>query len=168
MRLLVLEDDPGLRSGLVQAFKRKGYAVTGAAGLGEIPEKAFDYAIVDLRLGTGTGLDALELLRRRGDCRAVVLTGYGSIATAVQAVRLGAVNFLTKPAEADAIEDALLGRPPKKAKSAESPMSLSRHEDEYIDYVLQLSGGNISRAARVLGLHRQSLQRKLKRHRSAG
>ena len=112
------------------------------------------------------GLDVIvDLKARAPDIRIVVLTGYGSIATAVQATKLGACDYLTKPVDIDALERAFLG---DETGGGEIPIpeefpSLYRHEREYIEYVLAECGGNISQAARRLGLHRQSLQRKLRK-----
>jgi two-component system response regulator RegA len=106
-----------------------------------------------------------ELKELLPECRAVVLTGYGSIATAVEAVKLGAAHYLTKPVDPDAIVkafEATEGDPTVTVSM--SPPSLARHEREYIEYVLAATGGNISEAARRLGLHRQSLQRKLRKY----
>jgi two-component system response regulator RegA len=124
------------------------------------------YAVIDLRLGGERGLEVLkDLVERLPGLKAVLLTGYGSIATAVEAIKLGAVHYLTKPANPDDIEkgfERLTGD--TNVSLPEAPPSLARHEREYIEYVLAATSGNISEAARRLGLHRQSLQRKLRKY----
>ena len=122
------------------------------------------YAVVDLRLRSDSGLDAINLIKENSPhARIVVLTGYGSIATAVQATKLGATQYLTKPIEIDELERALLSDDEVSTSIPEQFQSLDRHEREYIEWVLAQCDGNISQAARRLGLHRQSLQRKLRK-----
>jgi two-component system response regulator RegA len=130
------------------------------------------HAIVDLRLGEQSGLDLIEPLRQVGCSRIIVLTGYGSIATAMEAVRRGAINFLCKPASIEEILKALFGEPlmrPHDELPSDSLPTPSLHEVEWehIQRVLADSAGNISEAAKRLGLHRQSLQRKLRKMRAA-
>jgi two-component system response regulator RegA len=167
--LLIVEDDERFASTLATEFSDRGYVVERADSLGALRDLPLDrvaYAIVDLRLRQDSGLDAIKEIRERNEeTRIVVLTGYGSIATAVQATKLGASSYLTKPADVDELERALLG---EEQEDEEGPIpdefqSLDRHEREYIEFVLAESGGNISHAARRLGLHRQSLQRKLRK-----
>jgi two-component system response regulator RegA len=124
------------------------------------------FAVVDLRLEGERGLEVLkDLVERLPGIRAVVLTGYGSIATAVEAIKIGAVHYLTKPCEPESIEGASTAwRATRPWPSPTRRPSLARHEREYIEYVLAATGGNISEAARRLGLHRQSLQRKLRKY----
>lgn len=176
-RFLILEDDDRLRGTLGRALRGRGHAVVEVAGLTSLAvtigaadeEKAgFDCAVVDLRLADGSGLEAVErLLGRWPEIRIVVLTGYGSIATAVEAMRLGVVDYLTKPADADQILDALSPAAADGASSEERSLprvespSLERVEWEHIQRVLHDCGGNITRAADQLGLHRRTLQRKL-------
>lgn len=162
--LLILEDDESLARGLADEFSDHGYQVVVAASVSQIPKDSFDYAILDLRLDGEFGLDAIELVKKRNaNCRVVMLTGYGSVVTAVQAMKIGADDYLTKPAGFEQIEKALLGT--GKASAPEFKMkSLSENEHEYIDYVLTKNQGNISKTAKDLGLHRQSLQRKLKKY----
>jgi two-component system response regulator RegA len=167
--LLVVEDDDFLRERLVRAFCDRGFLAQGAASLGEarrLSEEAPEYAVVDLRLGEESGLEALKaLLAKDPATRVVVLTGYGSIATAVEAMRLGAVHYLTKPADADQIVSALQrGTPSEAVPPTSEPLSLARAEWEHINHVLLSVSGNISEAARRLGLHRRSLQRKLAKY----
>ncbi len=171
--LLLLEDDLRLREALSDDFKDRGYEVSAFESMQSLQsssdsEKKFDYAILDLRLVNETGLSALTKIREKSpECRVVILTGYGSVATAVEAMKLGAVNYLNKPASADVIESALkdeLKNSEDKIKSAEKILSLNQHEHEYIQFVLTQNDGNISKTAKQLGLHRQSLQRKLKKY----
>jgi two-component system response regulator RegA len=171
--LLVVDDDEVFRGRLGRALGERGFEVREADSLEAleraIRDKPPEFAVVDLRLPDGTGLQAVErLLEAEASTRVVVLTGYGSIATALEAVRLGASHYLTKPATTD---DILLGfaRPDGPITDAlpdEAP-SLARVEWEHINRVLTDCDGNVSQAARVLGLHRRSLQRKLARYPSS-
>ena len=169
-KLLVVDDDDAFRESMELEFTDRGYAVVGApdhrTALGLAAVHRPQFAVIDLRLEGERGLEVLkDLVERLPGLRAVVLTGYGSIATAVEAVKLGALHYLTKPADPDAIEkafDHLVGDP--TIDIADTPPSLAKHEREYIEYVLAATGGNISEAARRLGLHRQSLQRKLRKY----
>ena len=166
--LLILEDDRGLREVLAADFQDKGYKVFQAEQLKDVPQIDFHFAIIDLRLNGENGLHIVENLKQRfSHCKIVILTGFGSIATAVEAMKMGAVNYLTKPAHSDQIEEAfgsinevIHETPEASAKR----ISLSQNEHEYINYVLTQNSGNISKTARELGLHRQSLQRKLKKN----
>jgi len=167
--LLVVEDDDLLRERLVRAFRERGFVAQGAASVSEaarLADEAPEYAVVDLRIGEESGLEVLRtLLAKDPATRVVLLTGYGSIATAVEAIRLGAVHYLTKPADADQIIAALQrGAAPDESASAGEPLSLARAEWEHINAVLVSVSGNISEAARRLGLHRRSLQRKLSKY----
>lgn len=163
--LLILEDDDSLAKGLADEFADHGYQVAIASSISQIPKRPFDYALLDLRLGGEFGLDAIEVVKRENvHCRVVMLTGYGSVVTAVQAMKLGADDYLTKPVGFKQIERVLIG---EKINSDEPELrlkSLSENEHEYIDYVLTKNQGNISKTAKELGLHRQSLQRKLKKY----
>jgi two-component system response regulator RegA len=167
--LLVVEDDDALRERLVRAFSERGLDVRSAASVAEALESARadppELAVVDLRLGTSSGLDLVPLLKAvEPATRIVVLTGFGSVATAVQAVRQGAVNYLTKPADADEIL-AAFHRPSDGSTSRSwEPMSLDRVEWEHINRVLADCHGNVSEAARLLGMHRRTLQRKLSKY----
>jgi two-component system, response regulator RegA len=166
--LLVVEDDDFLRERLVRAFAERGFLAQGASSVSEarrLSEDAPEYAVVDLRIGDESGLDVLRtLLAKDPATRVVVLTGYGSIATAVEAMRLGAVHYLTKPADADQILAALKRGTTESVPSVNEPLSLARAEWEHINHVLVSVSGNISEAARRLGLHRRSLQRKLAKY----
>ena len=168
--LLIVEDNDRFAETLGSEFRDRGYRVTRAhdlASLDALPDPDIDYAVVDLRLGADSGLDAIQrILARAPEARVVVLTGYGSIATAVKATKLGAVGYLMKPTDAEQVERALME---EDDEDGELPIpdefqSLYRHEREYIEFVLAECEGNISQAARRLGLHRQSLQRKLRKY----
>ena len=139
--------------------------VSNLAGLEGVDPSAYSYAVVDLRLRRDSGLDAITSIKDRSPgTRVVVLTGYGSIATAVQATKNGATNYLTKPIDMDELEHTLVtGGAGEETPIPDEFQSLDRHEREYIEFVLNECGGNISQAARRLGLHRQSLQRKLRK-----
>ncbi len=165
-RVLILEDDLRLAKSLSREFEDHDYEVEVAESISTIETKSsFNYAVIDLRLSGGEfGLNAIQLILESSPaCRIVILSGYGSIATAVEAVKRGAVDYLTKPASFKDIEAALLGK-----RSAPFPdfktQSLSEVEHEHIDFVLTKNEGNISKTAKELGLHRQSLQRKLKKY----
>jgi two-component system, response regulator RegA len=163
MKVLFLEDDARLRKTLASDFRDRGHEVFEADSLSTIPQVAFDWAVVDIRLSGESGLNALELIRQQSPaCSIVILTGYGSIATTVEAMKLGARNYLVKPVDTDVLERALAGEEIKNQESESFP-SLSQHEHEYIDFVLTQNKGNISKTAKDLGLHRQSLQRKLRK-----
>ncbi len=164
--VLILDDDISLARSLASEFKDHGYEPSVVHSVKEIPTKDFQFAVVDLRLNGEFGLEAIKVIKSHAkNCRIVVLTGYGSIATAVEAVKLGAIDYLTKPASFELIEAALEGRL-KKPDPEFKPQSLSQVEHEYIDFVLTKNQGNISKTAKDLGLHRQSLQRKLKKYTS--
>lgn len=173
--VLLVEDDPGLRETLALEFGDRGYRVEQAGSLTEVEVKLGPqgppgfrprFAVVDLRLGADDGLLAVEaVVRANPEARIVVLTGYGSLPSAVQAMKLGAANYLAKPVTIARLERALwTDEPdPKDVAVPDSRESLARHEREYIEYVLLQCDGNISQAARWLGIHRQSLQRKLRK-----
>jgi two-component system, response regulator RegA len=165
--VLIVDDDHVFRSRLLRAFSERGFEARGAesveAALASATADSPEMAVVDLRMPGASGLDAVRGLRNIDPTtQIVVLTGYGSIATAVEAIRLGAVHYLTKPVDVDQILAAFRGQfdTPRADAEIETP-SLARVEWEHIQRVLQDSGGNVSQAARVLGLHRRSLQRKL-------
>lgn len=166
-KLLLLEDDVQLRQALAEDFTEKGYEVIQCEATKEIKNVFFDYAVIDLRLLAESGLKAIEELKQiNPQCRIVMLTGYGSVATAVQAVKLGAINYLHKPAGSALIEAALndqLKETKDEIKSFEIT-PLEKHAHEYIEFVLTKNDGNITKTAKQLGLHRQSLQRKLKKY----
>jgi two-component system response regulator RegA len=162
--LLVLDDDAAFRQRLARAMEKRGFdpvmAETVAEGLAIARSRPPAYAVIDLRLEDGNGLDVVEALREvRPDSRVVVLTGYGAIATAVAAVKIGAVDYLSKPADADDVEKALLSRNDVKPEPPENPMSADRVRWEHIQRVFELCDRNVSETARRLNMHRRTLQR---------
>ncbi len=162
--LLLVDDDAAFLSRLERAMQRRGFevriAATVAAGLAAVAERPPAYAVVDLRLEDGNGLEVVQALHtKRGDARAVVLTGYGNIATAVTAVKLGAVDYLSKPADADDVINALLATGEDKPEPPENPMSADRVRWEHIQRVYELCDRNVSETARRLNMHRRTLQR---------
>ena len=166
--LLIVEDDERFADTLATEFRDRGYTVAHVADIASLETtdpSEFSYAVVDLRLRRDSGPDAISSIKSRSPgTRIVVLTGYGSIATAVQATKNGATNYLTKPVDMDELEHTLItGGAGDETPIPDEFQSLDRHEREYIEYVLNECGGNISQAARRLGLHRQSLQRKLRK-----
>ncbi len=161
--LLVDDDEPFLRR-LNRAMEKRGFkpemAGSVAAGKAIATARPPAYAVVDLRLEDGNGLDVVEVLReRRPDCRVVVLTGYGAIATAVAAVKIGATDYLSKPADANDITNALLARGDVLPPPPENPMSADRVKWEHIQRVYELCDRNVSETARRLSMHRRTLQR---------
>lgn len=167
-RVLLVDDDATFRERLAAALGRRGYAVQTAADAREALDRAAagtpDAALLDLRMPGPNGLDLAATLHERfPDLRLVMLTGYGSIATAMQAVRSGVGEYLTKPVDAEQVVAAIEGRPPPPPRAETAP-SLDRIEWEYLQRVLADCGHNISQAARVLGIDRRSLQRKLGKH----
>lgn len=164
--LLLVEDDACFRQVATAALKRQGYAVQAAEGLGEARELAasqrFERALLDERLGQDSSLALVpELVAAHPGIRIVLLTGYGCISHAVQAVQAGAVNYLTKPANMAEISAALEASEALETAAQAPAPSLARVEWDHIHRVLNDCGGNITAAARSLGLHRRSLQRKL-------
>jgi len=167
--LLIVEDDEPFRQRVARAFEQRGFEVRTAGSAAEaeaaLTEETPEYVILDLRMPGTSGLDLIPKFTAADPAtRIVVLTGYGSIATAVEAVRRGAANYLTKPADADDILAALTDRPKADVAVPQTAMSLDRVEWEHINRVLVDCDDNISEAARVLGLHRRSLQRKLAKY----
>lgn len=165
--LVITDDDEAFRERLARAFRERGYEVhTCADGMALQQLVAIvrpDYAVLDLKMPGANGIQILEfLISRHPDCVILMLTGYGSIATAIQAVKLGAHDYLGKPADADQIEAALLGRG-KQPPSAPQTPSLERVEWEHLQRVLADHGGNITQSAKALGIDRRSLQRKLQK-----
>lgn len=162
--LLVLDDDAPFRTRLARALEGRGFEVTAVGSVNEAIEiarqKPPQYAVLDLRLEDGTGLAVVEELhRRRADCKVVMLTGYGNIATAVAAVKAGALDYLAKPADPDDVVKALLALPNDKPAPPENPMSADRVRWEHIQRVYELCGHNVSETARRLNMHRRTLQR---------
>lgn len=165
--MLVVDDDPPLRERLARAFADRGFTVqqaaNHAAAVAIARDTPIDRAVVDLRMEGPNGLAVVQSLRAlQPDMQIVVVTGYGSIATAVEAMRLGARDYLTKPANADQILAAFEVELEAPQPEWEYPVpSLAKVEREHIERVLQECNGNISKAARVLGMHRRTLQYKL-------
>jgi two-component system response regulator RegA len=170
--LLIVEDDDVLRPRLARAFRERGFEVREAPDVDTALDTARsdppEYALVDLRLGTRSGLEVVRGLAELDPATAiVVLTGYGSIATALEAVRVGATHYLTKPADVDDVLAAFArgaGGPVVSDAAPDSTPTLARVEWEHINRVLSDCGGNVSQAARILGIHRRSLQRKLAKY----
>ncbi len=162
--LLIVDDDSAFLRRLSRAMESRGFSVETAESVAEGIARARinppKYAVVDLRLGDGTGLDVIEAIRqRRDDTRIIVLTGYGNIATAVNAVKLGAVDYLAKPADADDVMNALVRKPGERVELPENPMSADRVRWEHIQRVFEMCERNVSETARRLNMHRRTLQR---------
>ena len=162
--LLIVEDDKSFLQRLARAMETRGFVVTTAEsvadGLLQVERAAPAFAVVDMRLGDGNGLDVISAMkRRRPEARAIILTGYGNIATAVNAVKLGAVDYLAKPVDADDVVAALLAFDNKKIEPPENPMSADRVRWEHIQRIYELCGRNVSETARRLNMHRRTLQR---------
>ena len=162
--LLIVDDDAPFRTRLARAMEKRGFAPTlaesVAEGLAISRSTPPAYAVVDLRLEDGNGLEVVEALREsRPDARIIVLTGYGAIATAVAAVKIGAVDYLSKPADANDVEKALLTPRGQKPPPPENPMSADRVRWEHIQRVFELCDRNVSETARRLNMHRRTLQR---------
>ena len=162
--VLLVEDDRSFLQRLAKALESRGFAVrtaeSVAAGLAEVEQSPPSYAVVDMRLGDGNGLDVISALKRRKpDARGIVLTGYGNIATAVTAVKLGAVDYLAKPVDADDVLAALLAQGDKKLEPPANPMSADRVRWEHIQRIYEMCGRNVSETARRLNMHRRTLQR---------
>ncbi len=162
--LLLVDDDEAFLKRLAKAMEKRGFSVemagSVAAGKAIATARPPAYAVVDLRLGDGNGLDVVETLReRRPDARVVVLTGYGAIATAVAAVKIGATDYLSKPADATDVMNALLATTDELPPPPENPMSADRVRWEHIQRVYELCDRNVSETARRLNMHRRTLQR---------
>jgi two-component system, response regulator RegA len=162
--LLIVEDDKSFLQRLARAMEGRGFTVTTAEsvadGLTQLETTSPAFAVVDMRLEDGNGLDVISALkRRRPDARAIILTGYGNIATAVNAVKLGAVDYLSKPVDADDVVAALLALEGRRADPPENPMSADRVRWEHIQRIYELCGRNVSETARRLNMHRRTLQR---------
>ena len=162
--LLIVDDDNPFRERLARAMEKKGFKVFQAEGVQKgiesvkITKPAF--AVVDLRLADGNGLDVVKQVQvSNSTSRIIMLTGYGNIPTAVAAIKEGAIDYLAKPADADDVEKALLANPEKKAQPPENPMSADRVKWEHIHRVFELCNRNVSETARRLKMHRRTLQR---------
>ena len=162
--LLIVEDDKAFLERLARAMEARGFLVTTAEtvaeGVARIARAAPAFAVVDLRLGHDNGLDVVSALKsKRPEARVIVLTGYGNIATAVTAIKLGAVDYLAKPADADDVTNALLATGSAKAELPQNPMSADRVRWEHIQRIYELCNRNVSETARRLNMHRRTLQR---------
>jgi two-component system response regulator RegA len=167
--LLLVDDDAPLCQRLARAMERRGFIVATAdsvaTGIAAVSANAPAFAVVDLRLADGSGLEIVKALRRaRPGARIVMLTGYGNIATAVAAVKAGALDYLPKPADADAVERALLASDALLPPPPEDPMSADRVRWEHIQRVYEQCDRNVSETARRLKMHRRTLQRILGKH----
>jgi two-component system response regulator RegA len=167
--LLIVDDDTPFRQRLAQAMERRGFVVTTAdsvaSGVSAAGVLRPAYAVVDLRLGDGNGLQVVPAIRAaRAEARIVVLTGYGNIASAVAAVKSGAVDYLPKPADADAVEAALLQRGVALPPAPEQLMTADRVRWEHIQRVFEQCDRNVSETARRLRMHRRTLQRILSKY----
>jgi two-component system response regulator RegA len=167
--LLIVDDDEPLCQRLARAMERRGFVVqtadSVAGGIRLAGERPPAFAVVDLRLGDGSGLEIVKVIRQtRPAARIVMLTGYGNIATAVAAVKAGAVDYLPKPVDADAVERALLALEGASPEPPEDPMSADRVRWEHIQRIFELCERNVSETARRLKMHRRTLQRILSKH----
>lgn len=163
-KLLIVDDDAPFRKRLARAMEARGFEVVSGESVEEgIALAKADpptHAVIDLRLQDGSGLDIVAALRdERPESRIVMLTGYGNIATAVAAVKAGAVDYLAKPADADQIEAALLATGPGLPPPPDQPMSADRVRWEHIQRVYEQCDRNVSETARRLNMHRRTLQR---------
>ena len=162
--LLIVDDDKAFLERLARAMEGRGFEVetadSVAAGIAAVQKSPPAFAVVDMRLGDGSGIEVISALKdRRPEARGIILTGYGNIATAVTAVKLGAIDYLSKPADADDIFAALTRTSGERAAPPENPMSADRVRWEHIQRVYELCGRNVSETARRLSMHRRTLQR---------
>ena len=162
--LLIVDDDNPFRQRLARAMEKKGFLVTQAEGvkigIQSVKDKNPAFAVVDLRLNDGNGLEVVkEIQKNNSNSRIIMLTGYGNIPTAVAAIKEGAIDYLAKPADADDVEKALLADPKKRADPPINPMSADRVKWEHIHRVFELCNRNVSETARRLKMHRRTLQR---------
>lgn len=168
MNILIIDDDERFSKTLVeelQDFGHEAIAFNSYEKFKSSQDNKFTHAVIDLRLKNENGLDIVKNLRAQFEnIKIIMLTGYGSIATAVTAVKNGADDYLSKPIEIEILLATLEGKNHMTEDNSSNEMSLARHEREYIEMILEKCEGNISKAARVLGLHRQSLQRMLKKY----
>jgi len=170
--VLIVDNDRTLMQCLARAMEARGFKVTTAEsvfdGLAQVKLSAPEYAVVDMRLEDGCGLDVISALKQqRPDARAIILTGYGNIATAVNAVKIGAHDYLTKPVEVDDVISALLAPKGGQADAPEHPMSADHVRRQHIQQVYETCGRNVSETARRLNMHRRTLQRILTRRNKA-
>jgi two-component system response regulator RegA len=172
-RLLLLDDDAPLRNRLARAMETRGFTVVTAESVAEgiavAKQEPPAYAVLDMRLADGSGLDVVATLRAvREDARIILLTSYGNIATAVAAVKAGAIDYLPKPADADTIAAALLSTANMLPPPPENPMPADRVRWEHIQRVYEQCGRNVSETARRLKMHRRTLQRILNKYAPPG
>lgn len=165
LKMILVEDDKGLREVLEEELKEHGIEVQAFAQTPDVNKVTEpDWVLLDLRVGSESSLDFLSSIKSRfPQCKVVMMSGFGSVASAVKAMQLGAHNFITKPVTVEMILKGFMDQASAE-ELPEQEISLARMEREYIDYVLQNSDGNITQAAKKLGLHRQSLQRKLRKN----
>jgi two-component system response regulator RegA len=161
---LVLDDDGPFVQRMARALAQRGFVVSAVSTVSEAKDIARmnppAFAVLDLRLEDGSGLEVVEVLQKfRPEARAVILTGYGAIATAVAAVKAGAVDYLAKPADVEDIVKSLTAKPDQKPAPPENPMSADRVRWEHIQRVYELCNHNVSETARRLNMHRRTLQR---------
>jgi len=162
--LLILDDDGPFRTRLGRAMEQRGFSVTTVETVSEaraeVGVSTPAFAVLDMRLEDGNGLDMVDLIHeKRPDCKVVLLTGYGNLATAVSAIKRGAVDYLAKPADADDVCKALFASGSDAPEPPENPMSADRVRWEHIQRVYELCGKNVSETARRLNMHRRTLQR---------
>ncbi len=168
-KLLIVDDDLPFRERLTRSMEKKGFVVTASPGFREslvlAKENLFDYAIVDMRLEDGSGLELLKEIKKISpNTKSLLLTGYGNIATAVAAIKSGAIDYLPKPAEIDQIYDALTNHKETLPPPPENPMTADRIRWEHIQRVFIQCNRNVSETARRLRMHRRTLQRILNKH----
>ena len=168
-KLLILDDDAPLRKRMARAMEQRGFIVRAASsiaeGIAEVTDFIPHYAILDLKLEDGSGLDVVKALQATNpECRIIILTGFGNIATAVAAVKAGALDYLPKPANPDQIVAALLQRGDELPPPPDDPMSADRVRWEHIQRVFEQCDRNVSETARRLKMHRRTLQRILAKH----
>ena len=162
--LLIVDDDNPFRDRLARAMEKKGFEVIQAGSVKDAINQARNsppsFAVVDLRLGDGNGLEVVKEIRKiKKDSKVIMLTGYGNLPTAIAAIKAGAIDYIPKPVDADDVEKALLALPESKAKPPENPMSADRVKWEHIHRVFELCNRNVSETARRLKMHRRTLQR---------
>jgi two-component system response regulator RegA len=168
-KMLIVEDNEVFRDRLALAMQKRGFETQSCAsvaeGLAAIAQNVPGYGVFDLRLLDGSGLEiVVALTARNPDARVIILTGYGDIPTAVAAARVGAADYLSKPATADEIVDVLMSPVDQNPPAPVDPMSPDEARLEHIEHVFHEAGDNVTRAARLLNLHRRTLQRVLRRH----
>lgn len=166
MNVAIVDDDQRFSESLSLEFKEDGFDVHTYASVSDFMKNSgsWSYIVLDLKLGTEISTDFVAQIRNlNSESKIVILTGYGSISSTVEAIKNGADDYLTKPISYETLKAKLLGES-IKVEEENSAMSLDRAQREYLEFILKECGGNISMAARKLGIHRQSLQRKLKKY----